>query len=537
MQAGSELPAALRAFTGQLPFSGLFGCAEPLPGLSLDAARAGRPDLALLLGCLAGPTDASTTDAQALAILASPAPEAALLRALEALDDEAGRTGSAELFEQVAPCLPPMSEYWVYFRLSRVYAALRRPDAGFVAAAMALQMEPRSPTSWSPAQEVFAWFRAEGRDADAARGLRQWRAAFPDLALTDAETETALATAMGDAGVVDARTERVVAAADTRQPQPWFCYGDQVPRALRHLTGVLDRRAVTVSEVADATVSISDDAVVVQSADGAVLADLCVGELPELVRRRLAQRGEAVERLALDQAVLVSDSFPSPNLCHFLLDQATRLTLYRAAGVAIEAATVIGPELVAPFQREVAARFGAGPWLGTRRHARIAVRRLHVSSTCKALQHPAHWAADWALAAARAAFGVTPAAGTRRLLVSRADANYRRLANEDAVAAALEPYGFERIVPGRMALDEQVAAFAAANQVVAVHGAALAHVAFCPPGARLLEVFPADDGTWAYAMLAPALGVRYACMVGADAGGGDVTIDLGELRRWLGDGG
>lgn len=532
-----EAAQALAAFTARLPFVGLFGAAALLPRVCAAAATAGHAELALSLASLAGPAGLPTTDPQALAILAAAAPEAALLRALEELDHEAGRERSAALFEQVAGRLPPMSEYWVYFRMSRIYAALRRFDACFVAAAMALQMEPRSPTSWPPAQEVFAWFHAAGRNAEAARTLRQWRAAFPNHALTDPATEAAVEAAAGDTGAAaGGRVDRVVVAADTRQPQAWFCYGEQVPRALRNLSGVLERRAASVSEIADAQLLVSDDAVVVQSADGAVLADLCVGELPERVRRRLAERGDAVEQLALDEAVLLSDSFPSPNLCHFLLDQATRLTLYRAAGVAVGTATVIGPDLLTPYQREIAARFGAGPWLGTRRHARVAVRRLHVSSTCRALQHPAHWAAEWTLAAARAAFGVSTAApGRRRLLVSRADASYRRLANEDAAAALLEPHGFERIVPGRMALDEQVAAFADASHVVAVHGAALANIVFCAPGARLLEVFPANDGTWAYAMLAPALGVTYASMVGADAGGGDVTIDLDELRRWLAD--
>ena len=539
--AGDDGPTALRAFTARLPFVGLFGSAAALPGMAAAATAAGQPDLALLLASLAGPSGPAASDAQALAILAAPAPETALLRALEALDQDSGRARSALLFEQVARCLPPMSEYWVYFRMARVYAALDRADACFVVSAMALQMEPRSPTSWSPAQAVFAWFHAQGRHAEAARVLRQWRAAFPGQPLTDPATAAAVeaveAVEAGAGGeeARDARVDRVVVAAGARSPQAWFCYGERLPQALRNLTGMLDRRAVSVSEVADAQLLVSDDAVVVQSADGAVLADLCVGELPELVRRRLAEQGDAVEQVALDTAVLVSDSFPAPNLCHFLLDQASRLALYRRAGVAVEQATVIGPDLTAPYQRQIAARFGAGGWLGTRRHARVAVRRLHVSSSCRALQHPAHWAAEWTLAAVREAFGVTARPGSRRLLVSRMDANYRRLANEDAVAAALEPHGFERIVPGRMALDDQVAAFAAASHIVAVHGAALANTVFCAPGTRLLEVFPAHDGTWAYAMLAPALGVAYASMVGADAGGGDVTIDLDELRRWLGD--
>ena len=88
--------------------------------------------------------------------------------------------------------------------------------------------------------------------------------------------------------------------------------------------------------------------------------------------------------------------------------------------------------------------------------------------------------------------------------------------------------------PGRMGLDDQVAAFAAASHVVAVHGAALANLVFCPPGAHVLEIFPVGQGTWSYAIFTPTLRLDYATMVSPEAGG-DVTVDLDELRRWVGD--
>lgn len=85
-----------------------------------------------------------------------------------------------------------------------------------------------------------------------------------------------------------------------------------------------------------------------------------------------------------------------------------------------------------------------------------------------------------------------------RLLISRKDAPRARLENEEEILSALQPLGFRRICPGNMSWTDQVAAFAAAEVVVAVHGAALVHLLFSRPGTRLLEIFPSEDDTHGY---------------------------------------
>jgi Flp pilus assembly protein TadD len=78
----------------------------------------------------------------------------------------------------------------------------------------------------------------------------------------------------------------------------------------------------------------------------------------------------------------------------------------------------------------------------------------------------------------------------RRLFVGRRDASHRKLVNEDAVFAALEPLGFERADPNRHAFAAQVNMFAEASIVVGVQGAALANCMFCAPGTPLVIVYP-----------------------------------------------
>lgn len=84
----------------------------------------------------------------------------------------------------------------------------------------------------------------------------------------------------------------------------------------------------------------------------------------------------------------------------------------------------------------------------------------------------------------------SPVEPQRRLFVGRRDTRYRRLINEDAVFATLEPLGFERVDPNRCSFGEQVEMFSRASVVVGLQGAALANCTFCAPGTPLVIVYP-----------------------------------------------
>jgi capsular polysaccharide biosynthesis protein len=83
------------------------------------------------------------------------------------------------------------------------------------------------------------------------------------------------------------------------------------------------------------------------------------------------------------------------------------------------------------------------------------------------------------------------AGSNRRLFVGRRDARTRQLLNDDETFAQLEPLGFERFSPGHEPFTEQVRAFAGAELVVAVGGAALTNMVFMPPGGTIVMIGPA----------------------------------------------
>ena len=503
--------------------------ADPrLPAVAAIAFRQlGREDAARLCEGIAAQaaTPAPPPAAgEAAAIVAEQDQGGALLGALERRARSEDWAGSAALFAQVWPCLRPLGTFWVLFRMSGVYAALGRDDATRLLAACAIQIEPASPAAHEPYARLLHGFVESGRLRDAAELALHQRALCPAAPLVG---DGQLAEFRGAAGPLavppPAPAWRVhpIQPREERAPRPWRCYGQGVPNGLRDLLTPMPREAVHIAELARAQVLAEGNSVAVCTADGTVQTELSVthGMLPTLLPRHfadMARFGEAPAEIAIDTAVLVNDEFPAPNVCHFLFDHASRLLLYRRAGVDLAAATAIGPALQTEYQRETVSRAGVRAWQPTDAPVRLRVGRLFVASTCHHLRHPAHWGARWAVDSVRALFDLAPREPRRRLLVSRADAGARRIVNEDALAEMLAPLGFETIVPGRLSFAEQIAAFRDATHVVGPHGGGLGNIVFCPPGAHLLEVFHPHYGTWAYAMASGPLGLDYASLVARD---------------------
>ncbi|HET9019780.1 MAG TPA: glycosyltransferase family 61 protein [Acetobacteraceae bacterium] len=539
-----------------------------LPAAAAQAYRQlGREDAARLLDGLAAQMTTPAPppeEAEADAIVTAGDQGAALLSALERLARTEDWPRSAALFDLVWPCLRPLGTFWVYFRMSAVHAALGRDDAMLLMAACAVQIEPADRCAHEPYRRLLDGFVRAGRRRDAAELALRQRALCPQAPLVP---DPQLADLQAAAGPLAApppppafRLHPVVAASE-RAPVPWRCYGNGVPNGLRQLLQPMQRDAIHIAELAAAEVLVEANTVAVLSADGTLQTELSVahGLVPALLPARFAERaraGQPAAEVALETAVLVNDEFPTANLCHFLLDHAPRLLLYRRAGIDLGTVTVIGPKPVTAYQRETLDRAGVRAWQATDAPARIRVGRLFVASTCRHLRHAAHWGSDWAVESVRALFGdLTPRVPRRRLLVSRIDATVRRIVNQDEIAALLAPLGFETIVPGRLPFAEQVAAFRDATHIVGPHGAGLGNILFCAPGAHVLEVFHPHYGTWAYAMASGPLGLDYASLVARDGesdapdfndpawplpdrnahSGRDMRLDPAALRRWLAD--
>ena len=127
----------------------------------------------------------------------------------------------------------------------------------------------------------------------------------------------------------------------------------------------------------------------------------------------------------------------------------------------------------------------------------------------------------------------------RRLYISRRDATVRHVVNDAEVSRMLETrFGFETLALSDLSVAELVSAFANAEIVVALHGAALFNIALCPLGTKVIEIDHPRNAFHAFG-ISRALRHHYAAVgripeaqraAPAEQNNVDITVDLGELE-------
>jgi len=175
------------------------------------------------------------------------------------------------------------------------------------------------------------------------------------------------------------------------------------------------------------------------------------------------------------------------NYFHLITDLAPRW------GVAQEAMPGLHPDHVVvntawPAHREVLGLLGLDkfPWIEARKDMNLRADRLLVPSLYGSGISPP-WITRW-LRENLPAQDVKDR--PKRLYVTRGvQPNTRSMTDEQAVVEALAGMGFTRFDPMDWTVQEQIDHFAAAEVVVAPHGAALTNLSFCSPGVRVLEMF------------------------------------------------
>jgi capsular polysaccharide biosynthesis protein len=113
--------------------------------------------------------------------------------------------------------------------------------------------------------------------------------------------------------------------------------------------------------------------------------------------------------------------------------------------------------------------------------------------------------------------GQSSHSSAKRLYISRRDATYRRVLNEVAVEDFLKDYGFESITLGGQSLQAQAQLFHQADVIVASHGAGLSNLAFCRPGATVIEMFAPDYVNVCYWSISNLMNLNYWYLIGHQA--------------------
>lgn len=100
----------------------------------------------------------------------------------------------------------------------------------------------------------------------------------------------------------------------------------------------------------------------------------------------------------------------------------------------------------------------------------------------------------------------------KKIYISRNDAPTRRLINENELLKKFPHY--EKVTLTNKDLIDQMNLFYNASHIIAPHGAALSHLAFCDPGTELLEIFSPLYVNHCYEEISQKVGVIYKSVYG-----------------------
>ncbi|HYG89660.1 MAG TPA: glycosyltransferase family 61 protein [Azospirillum sp.] len=213
----------------------------------------------------------------------------------------------------------------------------------------------------------------------------------------------------------------------------------------------------------------------------------------------------------IDEPVLFIGGDCIGNYYHWLVDFLPRLLVFHRNRALFASWGIRRIALIRDlpgFARELLDRIGIGPddivWIDGQRGWRF--RSMHLLSNFSQYGHLHPFTLDLLRKMLRPA-GRGP--GTRMLYVSRHDARNRRVRNDEELFAALETWGFERVMPGELSFAEQERLFTEARVIVGAHGAGLTNLLFAGPHTTLIELCPAVKGLRHFRLLAERLGQRY----------------------------
>lgn len=97
----------------------------------------------------------------------------------------------------------------------------------------------------------------------------------------------------------------------------------------------------------------------------------------------------------------------------------------------------------------------------------------------------------------------------RRIYISRAKAQRRKLLNEKDIWPILKKLGFELVFMEEMSFPDQIRIMQQSEVVVAPHGAAITNILFCQPGTHVVEIADLSFPNPNFYALASAMGHHY----------------------------
>ena len=246
--------------------------------------------------------------------------------------------------------------------------------------------------------------------------------------------------------------------------------------------------------------------------DNRILGDVSI----DFGRDTIGREWRLEKLVRLDARVAVLSTAGGGIFYHWLYQLLPRIELIRRAGIALDDVDYfLVNDLAGRYKAETLKAIGVGrdKLLLSSELRYVQARELIVPSiVLRGGCYP-----DWMRSFLRRTFlgdaEAVRSAG-RRLYLSRGEAKYRRVLNEDAVSDVLRQYGFEIVRLETLPFADQARLLSEAAVVVAPHGAGLGNVVFCDAGTKVIEIFAPELVTGFYWRLCTESQLDYYYILG-----------------------
>lgn len=135
---------------------------------------------------------------------------------------------------------------------------------------------------------------------------------------------------------------------------------------------------------------------------------------------------------------------------------------------------------------------------------------------------------------------IEPMEGYEKIYITRKDAKMRYVLNEEEVMSLLASKGYKCVALTTLSVQEKIALFASAKEIIAPIGSGNANLVFCNPDTKIIELTPysiVDDYFWRISCLAKLEYYEVICDVELPpkpaCGSDNIIVDTNKLKRTL----
>lgn len=123
----------------------------------------------------------------------------------------------------------------------------------------------------------------------------------------------------------------------------------------------------------------------------------------------------------------------------------------------------------------------------------------------------------------------------KKIYISRKKASHRKLVNEEEVEQCLHKQGFTTFDFESLPIRSQIEIVASADEIVSLHGAALAHLIFAAPNTKVVELFPENRQNFdLYPRFSRMMGLRHSLVLAKQSKHGQqLTVQCSDLLNAL----